>query len=110
MFRASALWLQGGLYRWAAGAVATGAVDLDALSRGTPDTARAALKKLKGVGDKVADCVLLFGLHMLDAFPLDVWMKRAVSEHYGSDFDPAIFSPYAGVAQQYIFHYRRAKR
>ena len=87
--------------------VADGAIDLDALAKSTPDAARSELKKLHGVGDKVADCVLLFGLHMLDAFPLDVWMKKAVDKHYGSDFDPSIFSPYAGIAQQYIFHYMR---
>ena len=91
----------------AARAVADGALDLESLSRESPNTARAALKKLRGVGDKVADCVLLYGLNMPDAFPLDVWMKRAVAEHYGPAFDPGIFSPYAGIAQQYIFHYMR---
>ena len=91
----------------AAKAVAHGALDLEALSHSAPDAARCELKKLRGVGGKVADCALLFGLHMLDAFPLDVWMKRAVAEHYGADFDPTIFSPYAGIAQQYIFYYMR---
>jgi len=91
----------------AARAVSSGEIDLDALSRCSPEDARKALKTLRGVGDKVADCVLLFGLNMLDAFPLDVWMKRAVAEHYGADFDPTIFSPYAGIAQQYIYHYTR---
>ena len=91
----------------AARAAASGALDLEALSEQDPKTARAALKKLRGVGDKVADCVMLFGLNMPDAFPLDVWMKRAVAEHYGSSFDPAVFTPYAGIAQQYIFYYMR---
>ena len=91
----------------AARAVDSGEIDLDDLARSTPDRARIALKKLRGVGNKVADCVLLFGLNMLDAFPLDVWMKRAVAKHYGSAFDPGIFSPYAGIAQQYIFYYMR---
>ena len=89
--------------------VDNGCINLDALSQDTPDTARTALKKLYGVGDKVADCVMLFGLHMLDAFPLDVWMKRAVVQHYGPEFNPKIFSPYAGIAQQYIFNYVRNK-
>ena len=91
----------------AARAVSSGEIDFDALSRRSPEDARKVLKTLRGVGDKVADCVLLFGLHMLDAFPLDVWMKRAVAEHYGAGFDPGIFSPYAGIAQQYIYHYTR---
>ena len=92
----------------AARAVAAGELDLDALSRASPDSARAALKKLRGVGNKVADCALLFGLNIMDAFPLDVWMKRAVAEHYGPAFDPGMFSPYAGVAQQYMFYYMRS--
>ena len=91
----------------AARAVADGGLDLGALSRGAPEEACAALKKLRGVGDKVADCVALYGLNMLDSFPLDVWMKRAVKLHFGPSFDPAAFSPYAGIAQQYIFYYMR---
>ena len=91
----------------AARMVADGTLNLDALSGLSPNEARAELKKIRGVGNKVADCAVLFGLHMLDAFPLDVWMKRAVAENYGKGFDPGIFSPYAGIAQQYIFHYTR---
>ena len=91
----------------AAKAVAFGELDLKALSHATPEEARATLKKLRGVGDKVADCAVLFGLHLLDAFPLDVWMKRAVAQYYGTSFDPRLFSPYAGIAQQYIFYYMR---
>ena len=94
----------------AARAVAEKTPDLEALSRGTPEQARHALKTLHGVGNKVADCVLLFGLNMLDAFPLDVWMKRAVAERYGRGFDPGIFSPYAGLAQQYIFYHARSMK
>ena len=94
----------------AAKAVTHNEINFEELATITPDKARTALKRLHGVGDKVADCVLLFGLHMLDAFPLDVWMKRAVANHYGPDFDPKIFSPYSGIAQQYIFHYVRNGR
>ena len=92
----------------AAGKVADGKIDLDALAEYSPDATRAALKSIHGVGDKVADCVMLFGLQKLDAFPVDVWMKRAVAMNYGPDFTPEIFSPYAGLAQQYIFHYVRS--
>ena len=88
-------------------AVANGDIDLEALSQVTPFDARKTLKGIRGVGDKVADCVLLYGLHMLDSFPLDVWMKRAVAKYYGPDFDAGMFSPYAGIAQQYLFHYIR---
>jgi N-glycosylase/DNA lyase len=93
----------------AAKAVAEGTLDLEELSRQTAETAREKLKHLHGVGNKVADCAILFGLNMLDAFPQDVWIKRAIAEQYGKTFDPKIFTPYAGIAQQYIFYYTRSK-
>lgn len=65
------------------------------------------LKKIVGVGDKVASCVALFGLGNLDAFPIDVWMKRAIDTYFDGKLDPTVFGEYAGVAQQYIFHYIR---
>ncbi|MCL2409118.1 MAG: DNA-3-methyladenine glycosylase 2 family protein [Oscillospiraceae bacterium] len=92
----------------AAKAVADGSLDLDALAQLSPQDARSELKKLYGVGDKVADCAVLFGLHMLDAFPRDVWIKRAIADIYGKGFDPGIFAPYAGIAQQYMFYYIRS--
>jgi len=91
----------------AAKAVASGEINLNNIAVCSQEKARFELKKLYGVGDKVADCVMLFGLHNLDVFPLDVWMKRAVAKYYGPGFDPDIFSPYAGIAQQYIFHFIR---
>ncbi|NLA85801.1 MAG: DNA-3-methyladenine glycosylase 2 family protein [Clostridiales bacterium] len=91
----------------AARAVTGGSLDLAALSSGTPEDALTALKKLRGIGDKVANCVVLFGLHMLDAFPVDTWVKKVLEAHYPQGLDPKIFSPYAGLAQQYIFHYAR---
>lgn len=66
-----------------------------------------ALKKIKGVGDKVASCAALFGFSNLEAFPIDVWMKRAIDEYFDGKLDPQTLGPYAGVAQQYIFHYIR---
>ena len=65
------------------------------------------LKKIKGVGDKVASCAALFGFGNLEAFPIDVWMKRAIDTYFDSKLDPASLGKYAGVAQQYIFHYIR---
>ena len=94
----------------AARAVTDGSLQLDSLSALSPQSAREALKKLPGVGDKVANCVMLYGLNMLDSFPLDVWMKRAVAENFPPDFDPIIFSPFAGIAQQYIFYYARSNK
>ena len=65
------------------------------------------LKKIKGVGDKVASCAALFGFGNLEAFPIDVWMKRAIDTYFDGHLDPAELGEYAGVAQQYIFHYIR---
>ena len=65
------------------------------------------LKKIKGVGDKVASCAALFGFGNLEAFPIDVWMKRAIDTYFDGHLDPADLGEYAGVAQQYIFHYIR---
>lgn len=92
----------------AARAVSGGELDLDALAEADYDTAVRELMKLHGVGKKVANCVILFGLQMLNAFPVDVWIKKAITGQYGNDFDPAVFGEYAGIAQQYIFYYARS--
>jgi N-glycosylase/DNA lyase len=90
---------------------------------------------LSGVGLKVADCILLFALDRLDAFPVDVWMKRAILNHYAkelptelvqklsnreglsnteyqrlSEFGRSYFGEYAGYAQEYLYHYERTLR
>ena len=66
------------------------------------------LKQIVGVGDKVADCALLFGFYRLECFPVDVWIRRAVAEFF-PDGLPDEMLPYAGVAQQFIFHYMRTR-
>lgn len=60
-----------------------------------------------GVGIKVASCVCLFGLHQLEACPIDVWMQRIIDEDYGSDIPRWMDTQYAGVLQQYCFYYKR---
>ncbi len=69
--------------------------------------ARRAVTRVNGVGNKVADCFLLFGMGRLDAFPVDTWMKKA-SGFYPGGFSAEVFGKYAGIAQQYIFYYSRA--
>lgn len=86
--------------------VAAGSLDLSALRELPLGEAREKLMEIEGVGPKVADCALLYGLHRLDAFPVDVWMKRAMDRLFPGRA-PADFGPYAGIAQQYIFHYSR---
>lgn len=91
----------------AARAVAAGALDLDALSRMDYVGAKRALLTLNGVGEKVANCVALFGLGHMEGFPIDVWIRRALNEHFPPDFDPKSLGDFAGLAQQYIFFYAR---
>ncbi len=70
--------------------------------------ARKKLLGVYGVGPKIADCVLLFGLGRFESFPIDVWVKRAMTELF-PDGLPECAVPTAGIAQQYIFHYMRTR-
>ena len=89
----------------AAERVASGACDLDDIyAAHSYEYTLAELKKICGVGDKVASCAALFGFSNLEAFPIDVWMKRAIDTYFNGNLDPRTLGDYAGVAQQYIFH------
>lgn len=90
----------------AARKVAGGEVDLDVLALLPMEEARASLMRIKGVGPKVADCALLFGAGRIEAFPADVWIKRAMRVLFDGRL-PDCAAPYAGIVQQYIFHYAR---
>ncbi len=90
---------------------------LRGLDRGA---AESALRTLPGVGPKVANCVLLFALEHLDAFPIDVWIERVLRESYFRgkrrvttarlrDFAQSHFGLYGGYAQQYLFHHARTQ-
>ena len=91
----------------AAQKVASGEINLDILKTADTDCARETLMKIKGVGPKVADCTLLFGLSHIEAFPKDVWIKRAMSVLFDGEL-PECAKQYAGIAQQYIFYYARS--
>ncbi|MBP3401632.1 MAG: DNA-3-methyladenine glycosylase 2 family protein [Clostridia bacterium] len=92
----------------AAERVNSGEIDLAEIkSRASYDYTVEQLKRILGVGDKVASCAALFGFGNLEAFPIDVWMKRAIDEYFGGSLDHKALGSYAGVAQQYIFHYIR---
>ena len=90
----------------AAQKVANGEVDLKLLKEMNLEDARNQLMKIKGVGPKVADCCLLFSHRHTDAFPKDVWIKRAMEVLFGGEL-PECAKEYAGIAQQYIFFYAR---
>ena len=84
------------------------AVNLDQIAEAASyDVTVRELTKIVGVGEKVAACCALFGFANLEAFPIDVWMKRAINDYFDGKLDPKTLGPYAGVAQQYIFHYIR---
>ncbi len=91
----------------AARAVAYGGMDLAALIDCPYAEAKKALLGLNGVGEKVANCVVLFGLYHMEAFPIDVWIRRALRENFPVGFNPASLGEYAGLAQQYIFYFAR---
>lgn len=93
----------------AARRVASGEFCFSALERLDTPAARRELLSLEGVGSKVADCFLLFGMHRLDAFPIDTWMKKAAA-YYPGGLSAESFGKYAGIAQQYIFYYAKSQK
>lgn len=103
----------------AARRVASDRLNLEQLSKLTLPEARAALMELPGVGRKIADCVLLFALGFNEAFPVDVWVMRALRSAWFPNesvslrklvsFSETHFGPYGGFAQQYLFHHARTK-
>ena len=106
--------------RDAARRVSSGMLDLAALPGLPLEEARAALMECHGVGRKIADCVLLFSLGFDTAFPIDVWVERALQQLYFPKrrvkrarlerFAATHFGPHAGLAQQYLFHYLRTRQ
>jgi N-glycosylase/DNA lyase len=110
------------------------AFDFERLKRMSYEEARKELLAFRGVGLKVADCVTLFSLGKLEAFPVDVWIRRAILEHYSrclprelvekvsrrkwltsssyerlNLFGREYFGGYAGYAQEYLYHYERVQ-
>lgn len=102
-------------------------MDVDDLVKGCYDDTRDMLLSIDGVGNKVADCVMLFSLDKLEAFPIDVWIGRVIARYYrhitgigdAAKFTPSLyrrvssamrgyFGMYAGYAQQYLYCYARA--
>lgn len=84
---------------------AAGEVDLERIKELDYAGAREELLKLPGVGGKVADCICLFGLHHLDAFPVDTHIKQVLEAHYPKGFPKRKYKGFRGVLQQYIFYY-----
>ena len=95
--------------RKAAEDAAAGRICLEEMEQMDLEYCGKALREIYGVGRKVADCVALFGLHQLDAFPRDVWINRGLAEDYGGEenFPYDRYHPYNGIMQQYLFEYFR---
>ncbi len=97
--------------------VTSGELDIYGISENSREEIGKELMKIKGVGIKVANCVLLFGYSKADAFPVDVWIKRAMETLYfnGAEqknediqkFAENKFGQYSGIVQQYLFYYAR---
>lgn len=80
--------------------------DLESMSY---DMAKKELLRLYGVGNKVADCICLFSLHHLEAFPRDTHINSIVDREYNGDFPFTLYDGYEGVLQQYMFYYDLGK-
>ena len=89
--------------------VCFGDISLNSLHDMTYKAARKELLGLYGVGEKVADCICLFGLHQLDAFPVDTHIRQALDAHYKRGFPNRRYKGCRGVMQQYIFYYELMK-
>lgn len=87
--------------------VRSGIISLDLLYEVETETAGKQLMTVKGVGQKVSDCILLFAYGRYEVFPKDVWIKRVISDVYGDDCYVLNFGKNAGIIQQYLFHYAR---
>jgi N-glycosylase/DNA lyase len=111
----------------AAEMIASGVADVELLRQQSYVEAKSVLLKMYGIGNKIADCILLFSLEKLDAFPIDVWITRTLFDHYPSlckgfvkskkispkqyqllsENSRKHFGRYAGYAQQYLYYHAR---
>ena len=110
----------------AAAAITEGLLDMEYLRKADYDRAKTELLKVYGIGPKIADCIMLFSLEKLDAFPIDIWIARALASHYSwmsgnklsekltcyqyseiSKSARSYFGRYAGYAQQFLYYHMR---
>ena len=78
---------------------------LDNLRKMSYDEAMESLLSRKGIGKKVANCICLFGLHHVDAFPIDTHVKQLLDKYYSDGFDFERYKGVAGIIQQYLFYF-----
>ena len=90
--------------------ISSGEIDLTALKNLSDEELVEKLKTIRGVGDKVANCVALFAYHRVDRAPVDVWIKRAIDEDFHGENIFEVFGKNAGILQQYIFYHKRSNK
>lgn len=90
--------------------ISNGNFDLEKLRKMDYPEAMKYLKTLHGVGDKVANCIALFGMHRIEAFPIDVWIKKILATRYCNNFSLERWGlqDIGGIVQQYMFFYERS--
>lgn len=88
-------------------AIVKGNLNLENLKYVSYQDAVCELKKIHGIGEKVANCIALYGLHHIEGFPIDVWILRVLKEIYNNQFLFDQFKGFAGIVQQYMFYYMR---
>jgi N-glycosylase/DNA lyase len=91
----------------AAQAVVNGSVDFETVKSCGHEAAVATLRGIHGIGEKVANCISLYGLHHIEGFPVDVWILRILKDVYQNEFRKEKYAGYAGIIQQYMFYYYR---
>ncbi|SCX75131.1 N-glycosylase/DNA lyase [Pseudobutyrivibrio sp. AR14] len=97
--------------------VLDGSIDLEKISSLQYDEAYNALIKIKGIGPKVANCIMLYGFHFMESYPIDTWMKKIITEDYSSyskdeylNYINESYSGFQGYIQQLQFYHKRKKK
>ena len=94
-----------------------GEIDLEKMADLPYQEAYDSLVKIKGIGPKVANCIMLYGFHFMESYPIDTWMKKIISEDYGKyskdeylDYINKNYSGFQGYIQQLQFYHKRKKK
>lgn len=97
--------------------VVDGKLDIKAISQKPYQEAYESLLKIKGIGPKVANCIMLYGFHFMESYPIDTWMKKIITEDYAQysqreylDYINTVYSGYQGYVQQLQFYHKRKSK
>ena len=98
-------------------AVLDGQLDIEAISKLPYEQALGRLLEVKGVGPKVANCIMLYGFHFMESYPIDTWMKKIITEDYSSyskdeyvSYINGAYPGFQGYIQQLQFYHKRKKK